>query len=74
MQLGDEDLYKQLKNYERELELLDIQVLAIVLRPVCAFTADKEEYIKDEMKNLKREMIRAKEVRNCCDYCALVSL
>merc|ERR1711959_575774 len=37
--------YVQLKALQREVEFLDIQ----------------EEYVKDEMKNLKREMIRAKE-------------
>ena len=42
----DEDLYATLKGLQRNSEFLDIQ----------------EEYIKDEMKNLKRELIRAKEV------------
>ena len=45
------------------------------------FLEIKEEYIKDEMKNLKRELIRAKEVRfivlrcHCCakrSHCLLV--
>ncbi|TYZ67897.1 hypothetical protein PybrP1_010143 [[Pythium] brassicae (nom. inval.)] len=40
-----EDLYTKFKSLERHLEFLDIQ----------------EGYIKDEMKNLKRELIRAKE-------------
>jgi 26S proteasome regulatory subunit T3 len=40
------DLYQILKEKEKHLEFLDI----------------KEEYVKDEMKNLKRELIRAKEV------------
>jgi 26S proteasome regulatory subunit T3 len=40
------DLYLILKEKEKHLEFLDI----------------KEEYVKDEMKNLKRELIRAKEV------------
>ena len=40
------DLYANLKSLQKSLEFLDIQ----------------EEYIKDEMKNLKRELIRAKEV------------
>ena len=40
------DLYATLKSLQKSLEFLDIQ----------------EEYIKDEMKNLKRELIRAKEV------------
>ncbi|RLN43736.1 hypothetical protein BBJ28_00015224 [Nothophytophthora sp. Chile5] len=39
------DLYTKFKSLERHLEFLDIQ----------------EGYIKDEMKNLKRELIRAKE-------------
>lgn len=39
------DLYTKYKSLERHLEFLDIQ----------------EGYIKDEMKNLKRELIRAKE-------------
>ncbi|KAF1779953.1 P-loop containing nucleoside triphosphate hydrolase [Phytophthora cactorum] len=39
------DLYAKYKSLERHLEFLDIQ----------------EGYIKDEMKNLKRELIRAKE-------------
>ena len=43
---GDDDLYAQLKALQRQEEFLDIQ----------------EEYIKDEMRNLKRELIRAREV------------
>lgn len=39
------DYYTQLKALQRQVEFLDIQ----------------EEYIKDEMRNLKRELIRAKE-------------
>merc|ERR1719337_266670 len=42
---GDDDLYMRLKELQKQIEFLDIQ----------------EEYIKDEMKNLKREMIRAQE-------------
>merc|ERR1719337_482395 len=42
---GDDDLYMRLKELQRQMEFLDIQ----------------EEYVKDEMKNLKREMIRAQE-------------
>jgi 26S proteasome regulatory subunit T3 len=42
----DDDLYAQLKGLQRQEEFLDIQ----------------EEYIKDEMRNLKRELIRAREV------------
>eukprot|EP00949_MAST-11_sp_MAST-11-sp1_P001558 g1558.t1 len=40
-----EDLYKKLKALQKKLEFLDIT----------------EGYIKDEMKNLQREMIRAKD-------------
>ncbi|GAB5355067.1 hypothetical protein AAMO2058_000173900 [Amorphochlora amoebiformis] len=40
-----EELFSRLKKLERKIEFLDIQ----------------EEYIKDEQKNLKRELIRAKE-------------
>lgn len=40
-----DDLYMRLKDLKRQMEFSDIQ----------------EEYIKDEMKNLKREMIRAQE-------------
>ena len=39
------DLYVRLKKAQRQLEVLDIQ----------------EEYIRDEIKNLKREMMRASE-------------
>ena len=39
------DLYSLLKTIQRELEFMSIQ----------------EEYIKDEQKNLKRELLRAKE-------------
>eukprot|EP01027_Heterolobosea_sp_BB2_P000706 GEZU01001040.1.p1 GENE.GEZU01001040.1~~GEZU01001040.1.p1 ORF type:complete len:420 (+),score=135.10 GEZU01001040.1:103-1362(+) len=39
------DLYTLLKTIQREIEFLEIQ----------------EEYIKDEQKNLKRELLRAKE-------------
>lgn len=42
---SEEDLYRQMKELEKELEFLDIQ----------------EEYIKNEQKFLKREYIRAKE-------------
>lgn len=40
-----EDLFNRMKSLQRQLEFLSIQ----------------EEYIKDEMKNLKRENVRAKE-------------
>jgi 26S proteasome regulatory subunit T3 len=42
---GEEDLYVKLKKAQRALELLEIQ----------------EEYVKDEMRNLKRELVRAQE-------------
>jgi hypothetical protein len=47
----EDDLYAQFKALQRMEEFLDLQ----------------EEYVKDEMKNLKRELIRAKEVSlsNC---------
>ncbi|KAM1697775.1 hypothetical protein ACFX2K_029322 [Malus domestica] len=35
----EDDLYRRLKSYKRQLEFIDIQ----------------EEYVKDELKNLKRE-------------------
>jgi len=38
-------MYLQLKEYERQLRFLEIQ----------------EEYVKDEHKNLKRELLRAQE-------------
>ncbi|RHY26129.1 hypothetical protein DYB25_009074 [Aphanomyces astaci] len=41
----EDDMFSKFKTLERHLEFLDIQ----------------EGYIKDEMKNLKRELIRAKE-------------
>ena len=40
-----EDLYTKLKTLQRQLEFVDIQ----------------EEYIKDETKNLRRELLRAQE-------------
>ena len=46
----EEDLYTRLKQLQRQLEFVDIQ----------------EEYIKDEMKNLKRELIRC-VVLMCCE-------
>lgn len=42
----EDDLYAKYKALLRQEEFLDLQ----------------EEYIKDEMRNLKRELIRAKEV------------
>jgi len=45
--MSEEDLYKRYKELQRELEFINTQ----------------EEYIKDEMKNLKRELIRAKGER-----------
>ncbi|CAG8641332.1 8226_t:CDS:2 [Ambispora gerdemannii] len=44
-ELSDQDLYTKLKKLQRHLEFLELQ----------------EEYIKDEQKNLKRELIRAQE-------------
>jgi 26S proteasome regulatory subunit T3 len=41
----DEDLYTRLKTLQRQLEFQEIQ----------------EEYIKEEQKNLKRELLRAQE-------------
>ncbi|OMO75884.1 hypothetical protein COLO4_25839 [Corchorus olitorius] len=41
----DDDLYSRLKSLQRQLEFIDIQ----------------EEYVKDEHKNLKRELLRAQE-------------
>ena len=49
--LDDGEMYVRLKELQRQLEILEIQ----------------EEYIKDETKNLKREMIRAK-VRSLLYY------
>jgi len=43
--LSEGDLYSKLKKLQRHLEFLELQ----------------EEYIKDEQKNLKRELIRAQE-------------
>jgi 26S proteasome regulatory subunit T3 len=45
VELDDEDLYTRQKLLQRQLEFVDIQ----------------EEYIKDELKNLKREHLRAQE-------------
>ncbi|KAJ3347935.1 26S protease regulatory subunit 6B [Allomyces macrogynus ATCC 38327] len=44
-ELAVDDLYTKLKKLERHLEFLDLQ----------------EEYIKDEYRNLKRELLRAQE-------------
>jgi len=41
----EEDLYEKVKALERELEFVEIQ----------------ESFVKDEMKNLRRELLRAKE-------------
>jgi 26S proteasome regulatory subunit T3 len=60
----DDDLYAQLKGLQRQEEFLDIQ----------------EEYIKDEMRNLKRELIRAREVCRLfyqlflCEFMKVISL
>jgi ATP-dependent 26S proteasome regulatory subunit len=46
-----EDIYSKVREGEEQAEFLDIQ----------------EEYIKDEMKNLKREMVRAREeIKRIC--------
>lgn len=44
-EIAENDLYTKLKKLERHLEFLELQ----------------EEYIKDEQRNLKRELIRAQE-------------
>lgn len=41
----DDDLYSRLKTLQRQLEFIEIQ----------------EEYVKDELKNLRREHLRAQE-------------
>ncbi|KAL2488457.1 26S protease regulatory subunit 6B-like protein [Forsythia ovata] len=41
----DDDLYSRLKSLQRQLEFIEIQ----------------EEYVKDELKNLRRELLRAQE-------------
>ncbi|URE19776.1 Leucine rich repeat N-terminal domain [Musa troglodytarum] len=41
----ENDLYGRLKSLQRQIEFIDIQ----------------EEYVKDELKNLKRELLRAQE-------------
>lgn len=41
----EDDLYSRFKSLQRQLEFIDIQ----------------EEYVKDEQKNLKRELLRAQE-------------
>ena len=43
--LSERDLYVRMKELEAQLETLNIQ----------------EDYIKDEQKNLKRELLRAQE-------------
>ena len=42
---NEEDLYTRLKSLQRQLEFIEIQ----------------EEYVKDELKNLRREHLRAQE-------------
>ncbi|KAJ9072997.1 26S proteasome regulatory subunit 6B [Entomophthora muscae] len=44
-ELHESDLYTKVKNLQRHLEFIELQ----------------EEYIKDEQKNLKRELVRAQE-------------
>ena len=43
--MPDSDMYKRLKELQRQVEFIDLQ----------------EEYVKDELKNLKRELLRAQE-------------
>jgi len=43
--LNESDLYQEMKSLERQLEFVELQ----------------EEYLKDEMRNLQRELLRAKE-------------
>ena len=43
--MEDDDLYSRFKSLQRQLEFIDIQ----------------DEYVKDEQKNLKRELLRAQE-------------
>ncbi len=43
--ISEEDLYTRLKTLQRQLDFLAIQ----------------EDYVKDEQKNLKRELLRAQE-------------
>lgn len=43
--IDEDDLYSRLKSLQRQLEFIEIQ----------------EEYVKDEHKNLKRELLRAQE-------------
>jgi 26S proteasome regulatory subunit T3 len=51
LSVGNKSLYNMVKEAQQELEFLSIQ----------------EEYIKDDMKNLKRELIRSKEeVKRIC--------
>lgn len=45
VEVSEDDLYSKLKTLQRQIDFLAIQ----------------EEYIKDEQKNLKREMLRAQE-------------
>lgn len=42
---ADDDLYSRLKTLQRQLEFIEIQ----------------EEYVKDELKNLRRELLRSQE-------------
>eukprot|EP00924_Labyrinthula_sp_SR-Ha-C_P016731 maker-scaffold_6-snap-gene-13.7-mRNA-1 protein AED:0.01 eAED:0.01 QI:252/1/1/1/1/1/2/94/391 len=44
-QIDDDDLYFQMKSLEKELEIVELQ----------------DAYIKEELKNLNRELLRAKE-------------
>ena len=59
----------RLKNAQRQLEFLEIQARARHDSGARACACShaglgvQEEYVKDEMRNLKRELVRAKEVR-----------
>ena len=72
---GEGDLYTRLKTLQRQLEFLDIQVRGTgqsqefcslpispsMSRKVFASVDSQEDYIKEEQKNLKRELLRAQE-------------
>lgn len=55
-------LYLKLKRLQRHLEFIEIQVRPRLLASIALRQSSaQEEYIKDEQKNLKRELIRAQE-------------
>lgn len=51
--INEDDLYVQYKRLERQLEFLQVQ----------------EDYIKDEQKNLKKELVRAQVGGGCQRTC-----